>query len=192
MIKVHIMSGPSGSGKSWQAHAYAKVLDSEEKKGVIISTDFYWTGHRGWGFAFSQLQDPETIGKLEIYDFDPTKLPEAHPFTFRKYLDVLGMAVVDAKTDVEEEDFHIIVDNTNIHEGEIAPYYLAAQAYDAEVEILRVEAELDVCIRRNTHGVPEGVIERTHKAFFETREHPWEAGVMIPKQHMPWWTSRSI
>ena len=191
MNKVTIMSGPPGSGKSFQTQGYATVLNNERKDGVIVSADHYFCpelkarlGHAEYfGIPFN-LANSQTL--LLGYEFAPNKLPMAHQQCMKAFVMTLS-AAKDAG-----QPFHIIVDNTNINSVEIATYYLVAEAMGAEVEILRVEASLDDCIRRNVHSVPDEVITRMHKTFSEKVEHPWETGVMIPKQHMPWWTSRSI
>ena len=190
MTKVTIMSGPPGSGKSFQTQGYATVLNNEGQMGIIVSADHYFCPElmprlaqkEYFGIPFN-LANSQTI--LLGYEFDPSKLPLAHQQCMRGFVE----AIMAAKS---VKNYHIIVDNTNINSPEIAPYYLVGEAFGAEVEILRVEASLDDCIRRNVHGVPDEVITRMHTTFNETVEHPWEEGVMIPKQHMPWWTSRSI
>jgi tRNA uridine 5-carbamoylmethylation protein Kti12 len=189
MTKVTIMSGPPGSGKSFQTQGYATVLDNEGKQGIIVSADHYFCPElmprlaqtEYFGIPFN-LVNSQTL--LLGYEFDPSKLPMAHQQCMRGF--IAALTAVKSLS-----DYHIIVDNTNINSVEIAPYYLVGEALGAEVEILRVEAELDVCIQRNVHGVPDEVITRMWTEFKQVQDHPWEEGVMIPKQHMPWWTSRS-
>lgn len=187
-VFVYIMSGPPGSGKTFQANAFAQVMASEGKKGVIVSADHYFSdipekGYRG--IPFDKVNDADILNALKTYDFSLEGLAIAHPWCMWAYMNVLMF-------DPAEEDFHIIVDNTNIHNFEINPYYLVAQALKAKVEVLRVPADLDVCIERNTHGVPEDTIRRMHTKFSEMMDHPWIPDVQIPAQHMPWWESRTL
>jgi len=193
MINVYIVSGPPGSGKSFQVGGFVAAMVKDGEDGVIISADHHHCAtlreilnqnESYRGIPFNLLNDVSINEALDNYEFNVEVLATAHPQCFRAFLEALRAN--------EDGNFNVIVDNTNIHEGEIAPYYLAAQAFDAEVEILRVETALDVCIKRGVHGVPEGTVERMHKTFMEERDHPYEAGVIIPKQHMPWWKSRAL
>lgn len=190
-MNVYIMSGPPGSGKSYKATGLATVLHNEGEDGVIVSADHYFHPE-----LLPRLGQPEYLGvpfnlvnsqTLKLgYEFNPSKLPMAHQQCMKAFVMMLQGAVDSG------QKHSIIVDNTNIHSHEIAPYYLVGEAFGAEVEILRVEEKLDVCISRQTHGVPERVVTSMHNTFSEVGPRPWEEGVMMPAQHMPWWDSRSV
>ena len=192
MTRVFIVSGPPGSGKTFFANGFAESFVKDGERGVLLSVDHFHCptlmehlpGEGYQGILFDLLNDASVNQALDNYQFDPDNLATGHPRCFKAFIQWMTMWKVNP--------FNIIVDNTNIHEGEIAPYYLAAQAFGAEVEILRVVATLDVCIKRGIHGVPDETIERMHTTFHETKDHPREESVRIPKQHMPWWVSRTV
>jgi len=84
------------------------------------------------------------------YEFVPSKLGEAHAFCMRSFIDAIHNNVVD----------NVIVDNTNIRQWEIHPYYLVAQAYGLPVEIVTVNCNAEKAFGRNQHGVPLAAIQR--------------------------------
>lgn len=57
-------------------------------------------------------------------------------------------------TAIQKQNLNIIVDNTNIHAWEIAPYYRIAEIYDIPVEIVRCECDVWKAISRQRHNVP--------------------------------------
>jgi len=183
MTNVYIMSGLPGAGKSHLVREMAKTLLDEGKRGVVVSTDFFW--YSGL-FSLDVYFDELTSVDFGEYNFVPEKLPMAHPECMRAFCDILK-----SREDLKE-DYTIIVDNTGINTCEIAPYYLVAQAFETDVKIIRVEAELPVCLGRQTHEVPEHIIIEMHNTFTEMVEHPWQPGVSMPKQHMPWWVCESL
>jgi len=183
-MKVSIMSGVPGSGKSHHVREMAKIWLSEGKRGTVVSTDFFWYSNiHTMDVYFDELSHKD-FGE---YKFEIPRLAEAHPACMAAFIDILKN-----QEDRDHADYHVIVDNTCIHNWEINPYYLVAQSFGADVEILRVEANLDDCIARQTHNVPEHVLLKMNMTFHEEQDHPWEAGVKIPAQHMPWWTSRNV
>lgn len=97
-----------------------------------------------------------------VYKFDPSKLGEAHGLCLRR--------VVYAMLNHED---HIVVDNTNTTSEEVAPYMALANAYGYEARILRVEAEPDVCAKRNTHGVPVQAILAMAARLATFKGMPW-------------------
>jgi predicted kinase len=139
MRKVIILSGISGSGKSTYIAS---------RPAVVVSADHYFTGVDG------------------AYNFDPTKLGEAHGACFREFIELVRLGSTD-----------VVVDNTNTSVAEVAPYVLAAQAYGWDVEILTLmcESEDDVreCAGRNTHGVPFQVVMVQHRQLQERILPPW-------------------
>ena len=192
MIDVQIMSGVPGSGKSHQANGFAKVMTSEDEEGIIISADHYFYPDLnarlgvGSGIYFGipfNLAD-RVVTDLG-YAFDPSKLPTAHQQCMEAFIN----ALIATKN---REHYTIVVDNTNIHNYEISPYYLVGEAMGAKVEIVRIESPLERCLRRNTHEVPAEIVTKMHETFSEDGPHPWEENVILPKQHMPWWISRTV
>lgn len=96
------------------------------------------------------------------YKFDPSRLSEAHGQCFRRFVEA-----VTSKTP------HVVVDNTNTTPMEISPYYLGAQAYGYDVEIVRVECPSYIAAARNTHGVSEATIHAMEKRMNESPLPPW-------------------
>lgn len=76
------------------------------------------------------------------YRFDKTKLGLAHAACMRDFLRALA-------NDVEI----VIVNNTNINVHEISPYAAVASAMEYQFEIIEIEAKIEHCIARNSHGV---------------------------------------
>ena len=123
MASVIVMRGISGSGKS----TYAAKLQQSIKPlytVTVVSMDHY----------FMQGED---------YLFDGTKLPQAAAYCYKQYLVALASA---GPNDL------IIVDNTNTTAVEIAPYILAAAAFDTPWCFVTLPVQEDLL--RNTHGVP--------------------------------------
>jgi len=192
-MNAYIMSGPPGSGKSFQANGLANTLSLDGENGVIISADHYHCpalleeildDGLYMGIPFQRVAEQLIHEQLEIYEFDVAKLSQAHQTCMKAFIYWLQMWKVNP--------FTVIVDNTNINSYEIAPYYLVGEALGAKVEIIRVERDLAICLKRNVHKVPDEIIEKMHATFSEMIPHPYEEGVMIPKQHMPWWASRTV
>lgn len=94
---IYILRGPSGCGKT----TFAKTINGAK----ICSADHFFTKDDG------------------TYEFDPSKLGEAHAACLRKYVDAILLRV-------KGRQFPIIVDNTNLTDTELAPYVRIAQAYD--------------------------------------------------------------
>ena len=100
------------------------------------------------------------------YNFNPAKLPDAHKACMRTFIKYLSA-----------EAPLIIVDNTNTQLWELSPYVSVAEAFGAEVEILHVKSDVNTCIDRNVHGVPEKSI----KAMNERWDNP-----------LPWWNQKEV
>lgn len=129
-MNVVIMVGCSGSGKSTWVQNQVKLLGFCACCGYV-SADSYFV-------------DPET----KEYVFDVNLLGEAHASCIRGFVDLcqsIGYTTV-------------FVDNTNTTIEEIAPYYAIAKAYGHTVTIIRVQADVETCIRSNQHGVPARTI----------------------------------
>lgn len=119
-----IMVGASGSGKSTWIHNNATTAK-------VCSADDYFMGKKG------------------EYNFDPSKLSNAHNACLRKFTRIL----IYGKTDV-------VSDNTNTTMAEVAPYVSLAEAYGYDVRVVFMDTPADVCIARNTKEVPAIVIDR--------------------------------
>ena len=183
MPRVIIMSGPSGAGKTHAVREIVQKAVDDGDHGIVVSTDHFWMEGVPMGINFKERL--QAAYEDLPYEFDVKKLSDAHPACMKAFIaEMVGLDDTAAGL--------MVVDNTNIHGYEIAPYYLVAQSFYCSVEIVRVEAELDVCIERNSHNVPVETIERMHRVFSETGLHPWTNEPGHPKQHQPWWGSRTL
>ena len=125
-MNVIILQGIPGSGKSSYVSYLKDVASSYTSREVVVcSADHYF------------MRDGE-------YNFNPAFLGEAHAACMRRFIETVQQG----------GDVTVIVDNTNITEIEIAPYYAVARAYSAKVEIVTFACDPFVAARRNEHGVP--------------------------------------
>ena len=122
----YIMRGLPGSGKSYTA----KQLVGN---GQIFSTDDYWY-----------------LNDTEEYQFDKTKLGQAHEWNHRR-VDTAVVALIPI----------IVVDNTNTTLRELksyAPMIDKALKRGYTVELVEPQTDwafnVDECFKRNTHNVP--------------------------------------
>ena len=140
--RVIILRGPSGAGKTTLLkerilHAGAQV--------VVCSADKFFEKTRSEGNTEVGFRD------VPFYDFDVTKLPEAHQWCMGQFLEALMMG-------------HpiVVVDNTNTRRWEYENYERAARIAGYDVEIIEIVpetiAELKMCAERNTHGVPANAV----------------------------------
>ena len=141
-MKVVIMSGVSGSGKSTFAHKLGEKHTQENgmDRDVGIEYDVVSADH-----YFYNADDE--------YVFDPSKLGDAHANCFREFIE---------RCQHPSDVGLLIVDNTNCSVEEIAPYVLGAAAFGHDCEIITLMptlAQLKLCHARNTHNVPLVVIE---------------------------------
>ena len=139
-MQVILMSGIPGSGKSTLAKELGGPLT------VVCSADDYFV-------------DPIK----GAYNFDPSKLSEAHGACMRKFVSHLLLDEADT----------IIVDNTNLTALELAPYVAVAAAHHASVEIVTVNCNVDVAVERNTHNVPIGSIRRMARTLLDRALPPY-------------------
>ena len=157
VMKVIILSGVSGSGKSTYA---AKLLEQEyedleqeyEDKCLKVSADDFFTD--------------SLSGK---YSFDPSRLGEAHASCFRNYIEALTDGV----------NF-ILVDNTNTTEAEIAPYVLGANAFGYDVEIHTLVSDRLSAWKRNVHNVSWKGIQAQYERIFARKLPPYWTEKKIP------------
>jgi predicted kinase len=135
-------------------------------RGVPGSGKSTWAKQNGPGVIVSADQYFMQGG---VYKFDPKKIPLAHQRCFRNFIDIV---TADRKPE------RVFVDNTNTSAWELAPYLLAGEAYDWNVEIVTFHIDPRVAAGRNVHGVPEkGVM-----AMMQRLEEPL----------MPWWNERHM
>lgn len=136
-MTVYILSGISGCGKS----TYAAKLPAK----AVFSTDDYFMRN----------------GK---YEFDASRLSDAHELTFKYFLDVV------------EHAENIVIDNTNIDPIEIAPYHLAGRAHGHEVKIINFKVDikdLPKIAKRNLHNVPENTVKMMWERQRDRKLPPW-------------------
>ena len=136
--KVTIMRGLSGAGKST---LISRELIKVGEQAAVCSADKFF-------------ERPGVIGTEEyptVYEFDVSKLPEAHAWCMNQFLQALMQGAE-----------HVIVDNTNSRRWEYKNYELAARLAGYEVHIVEIVPQtveaLRVCAERNKHGVPASVI----------------------------------
>lgn len=98
-MSIRILSGVSGSGKTTRAQA---VYSSHLRKSA---DEFFF--------------NPKT----RQYEFDPTKLQEAHADCLNRFMKALAYG------------WPIVIDNTNCSAWEISPYVAIAAATDPSIDI---------------------------------------------------------
>jgi len=104
---------------------------------------------------------------IKGYVFDASKIGEAHTTCLRQF-----MSVVTWKYD------YVVVDNTNIHLHEMAPYFRIAQVHGCEVEFVRVLCAVKTAVKRGLHKVPEAVVRRMHEEMEEI-PRSWGAETLV-------------
>jgi predicted kinase len=110
------------------------------------------------------------------YKFDPALIGAAHAYCFRRFLHCLEDT---QKRGLDGHDVTIVVDNTAISAIEIAPYALAAAAFDAKFKVITLHCNPDIAAARNIHGVPvAGVVKM--------------ATAMVMEKLPPWWIHEEI
>lgn len=88
-----------------------------------------------------------------VYQFDISKIGEAHKQCFSTYYEVCHRT----------HNNDVIVDNTNIEAWEISPYIALANLLEKEYIILNFICDQQIAFNRQQHGVPE----KNHKRMFE-------------------------
>jgi len=114
--------------------------------------------------------DDYFVGTDGVYRFNPAGIGEAHGSCFRRFI-----AALQAGEEL------VVVDNTATMIAEIAPYFLGAQAYGYDAEIITLRCDPVVAAARNVHGVPEAVVMKMATAL--------EAGSV---GLMPWWKHQVV
>lgn len=150
--KVIVMRGISGAGKStW--------IKDHHPKAFVCSADKFFIDESG------------------KYNFDPTKLSEAHKWCLKKFSDYITNSIFQSDYIVHDFPTTVIVDNTNTMLWEMSPYVSLATAYDWDVEIVRLDCDVDVAAQRNVHGVPVKSVKDMKKRF---------------QKCLPWWNEKVI
>lgn len=171
MKKVTILSGVSGSGKS--KYAGTLLLEYTSSTGLTLEEMLRLPKGDKRATAAYCSADMYFVDAQGKYNFDPTKLSDAHGACMREFISSL-----------QNETEMVVVDNTNTTAVEIAPYILVAQAYGYEVEIITVmcetDADIKACAARNSHGVPEGGIFAQHRRLCARELMPWWKNTFIP------------
>lgn len=103
-----------------------------------------------------------------VYTFNPSLLGQAHAKCFGDFLTCIG-----------KECPCIIVDNTNIQRWERQNYETVALMcqYDVEYKywLLKTEKEIQCCLKRNTHEVPESVV----RSMLDRFQQPFGSRMLI-------------
>lgn len=146
-----IVRGPSGAGKS-------TFINSLPENAVICSADHFWFKEQRpmmlrneeeirYVSATDKRPIVEKNGQYYFYDFDPTKLSEAHAWCFSEFLAAL-----------EQKEELIVLDNTNIKLEHFSSYERVAKLLGYEVQVHEFMPttleQLKKMIERNVHGCP--------------------------------------
>lgn len=130
-MKVVIMRGGPGFGKS--TYIKTKILTPEvvAAGAVIASADLYYTDDDG------------------NYNFIMDEIAKAHSYCWDVFEDAIHRKVA-----------LIVVDNTNVKVRDFRRYVDAAKAAGYLVEIVRLECSVETATKRGIHGVPLPVVAR--------------------------------
>jgi len=136
-MRIVILRGHSGSGKSTYAKKLCNLLP-ENKKSVICSADNYF------------IKDGE-------YKFDYQKLNEAHAYCFAKFY-----VAVEQRCDLIIVDNT----NTRLFEISPYIMFARIKETPADlIEVITLSCSVSLAADRNIHGVPRGSIENMKKRF---------------------------
>lgn len=168
---IVIMRGISGSGKTTLAKTIRAHTIRKYGAASIVSTDDYFMGPDG------------------KYNYDSTKVVEAHNFCKKTFQDLMEHLVEQKRRSV------IIVDNTNLQPWEAKLYYEEARKHSYDFEIVEPSTswKLDphVCAQKTTHGVPLKNISAMRVKYFAYTVDDvkcsvlpkWAAGTAVPQRN---------
>ena len=141
MKQLILLQGAPGSGKSTVAEILRKA-NSGTNNCEIHSADNYWYRMVG--------DDPNK------YSYDPELSGKNHVWNQRNVMSAMTRGV-----------WVIIVDNTNTLRSEAVPYIAMAEFWGYEIQVVRVDPGVEVCVARNAERtedrrVPEDVVRAMH------------------------------
>jgi tRNA uridine 5-carbamoylmethylation protein Kti12 len=148
-VKVIVLRGTPGSGKSWLAKKLGAELEAQGYKVRSFSADYFFTGSDG------------------TYRFDRSKLAEAHASCLRGFTKDLLFCHQWPQQQA------LIVDNTHTTSTEVAPYAQLALAFGAELDIVLVKCDQKVAFERQTHGTPKKVHEEMFRRLERSQLPPY-------------------
>lgn len=163
-MKVILMRGLPGSGKSTWVNHCVQHHGTNNKKVVVCSAD-----------------DSHTLPD-GTYKFYPANVAKAHNDCLKKFLTQLDPFNPDALRNCNPLTC-VIVDNTNTSAWEIAPYLRLAEAFGHEVKIVRVECSLQLATSRGVHGVPtKTMLAMQRNLLTEVLPSHWREEVVFSDQ----------
>lgn len=151
-MKVIVLQGVSGSGKSTYGRKLAKEAEAKGAFVRTVSADNFFVALGGG-----------------TYKFDPSKLGEAHALCLRTFIN----AMIERWDGYFTNDSLVIVDNTNTTAVEIAPYMASAAAFGWDAEVHYVKCDPTVAAARNLHGVPEKSVRAMASRIESESFPPW-------------------
>lgn len=99
----------------------------------------------------------------EKYEFKPELLTKGHT-----------VCLSDALNSMQDGLPQIVVDNTNIHAWEIAPYIALANLFGYDHKIIWVKTPIEVCLKRdNSHGVPDWKLGMMYQSIMNEKLPPF-------------------
>lgn len=153
-MKIIIMSGISGIGKSTAVRKATETLRAQGLTVTTVSADHHMVDEQGQ------------------YAFSPSKLGIAHRRCMQDFLR-------DASSGIDV----VIVDNTNTTLHEISPYLCVGEALGRAVEVRFLTTEQpEEAWARNVHDVPRHVVlgqhARQQRTISSTPRH-WTSSVEL-------------
>jgi tRNA uridine 5-carbamoylmethylation protein Kti12 len=144
----------------------ADTLEKEQPMKVVIMRGLPGSGKTTWVQAnlptALRCSADKFFEHSGVFNFDPTKLPEAHNWCLKRFLGLLN-----------NDSPFTAVDNTNISLWEIAPYYRLAEVHGCDVEIIHCDCPPSVCLERQIHGVPALKLGQMYEAMhYQTHQIP--------------------
>lgn len=141
-MKVYILAGIPGSGKSTFRRTLSSKLEERGASVDYVSADDYMVDENG------------------DYCFEPSKLDFAHNSCLKRFLQFV--------TQPNNLDV-VFVDNTNTTLHEISPYAQIALAYGHDLEVGFVVADPQEAFQRCVHNVPEDIVLKMHERLQTTK-----------------------